>query len=96
MYSPPTILCHIRLFVNSLFVLESGTSKISLAVYMIYMINIIIRTVCHRQRQRSGGEVGRLQETLLLNTEGLWFESCLKSYFHTYILLCFTITYDKL
>jgi len=61
-----------------------GTSKISLAVYIII---IIIRTVCHRQRQRSGGEVGRVQETFLLNTEGRWFESCLMSYFHTNIHL---------
>ena len=82
MYSPPTILCHIRLFVNSLFVLEKNLVHLKLAVYMI---NFIIRTVCHRQRQRSGGEVGRVQETFLLNTEARWFESCLKSYFNTNI-----------
>jgi len=61
-----------------------GTSKISLAVYRI---NIIIRTVCLRQTQRSGGEVNRVLETFLLKTEGRWLESCLKSYFLTYIFL---------
>ena len=87
--SPPTIFSLIRLFVNSLFLLEkSGTSKISLAVYRII---IKIRTVCHRQRQRRSGEVGRVQETFLLNTEGRLFEFCLKSYFHTYI--CFIVYY---
>jgi len=70
---------------------KTGTSKISLAVYRI---NIIIRTVCHRQRQRGGGEVGRVQATILLNTEAQLFESCLKSYFYTNIyFVLFTIKF---
>jgi len=44
---------------------RSGASKINLAVYRI---NIIIRTVCQQQRQHNAGEVGRGQETFLLNT----------------------------
>jgi len=57
------------------------------------MINIIIRTVCHQQSQGSGGEIGRVQETFLLNTEGRSFESCLKCYFLYIIIYIFFIVY---
>ena len=62
-YSPAKKLSPIRSFVNILFVLENIylLGHLKLVVYRINIIHVI-RTVCQRQRQRSGGDVGRAQE----------------------------------
>jgi len=64
-------------------------SKISLAVYRI---NIIIRTVCQRQRQRSGGEVGRVQENFSFEHLGSMVRILLEVVF-SYIIFFFIVYY---
>ena len=66
---------------------------------LVYRINIIIRTVCQRKSQRSGDEVGRVQENFSFEHLGSMIRILLEVVF-LYITYIFFILYylisDKL
>jgi len=75
---------------------RSWSFKISLAVYRI---NIIIRTVCQRQRQRSGGEVDRAQQNFSFEHLGSMVRIPLEvvfSYIIIFFLIVYYLIYDQL